>query len=146
MAGARMFLTRLGMAVAVVCALSFQARAGGMFEYPVSIAIDKLGNIIVSEPGRHRVDKYDYGLGLKWRAGGLNPERLAVNSSGDVFVVDSGAGVKRRSATDRSVQPLGPPLSQVPHPVAIAIGGRDLLYGPGQPGLSQKLADAGTPR
>src|SRR5579864_8458073 len=130
---------KLTVAVALACALSFPAQAAGMFDYPVSIAIDSSGNIIVSEPGRHRVDKYDYGLNLKWRSGGLTPERLAVNSGGDVFVVDSGAGVKRLSGTDGSIQPLGMPLSQVAHPVAIAIDGSNFIYVLGQSGLVQKF-------
>jgi DNA-binding beta-propeller fold protein YncE len=137
---------KLTMAAAVIGALSLQARAAGMFEYPVSIAIDKSDNIIVSEPERHRVDKYDYGLGLKWRTGIPTPVRLAVNSSenGDVFVVDSGAGVKRLSATDGSIQPLGAPLSQVAHPVAIAIDGSNFIYVLGQSGLVQKFSYDGT--
>ncbi len=50
---------RLAMAIAVVCALGSQARAAYMFDAPISVAVDNLGNLIISEPGRHRIDKYN---------------------------------------------------------------------------------------
>ncbi len=135
---------RLAMAVAVVSTLSFQALAAYMFDAPISIAIDNAGNLIVSEPGRYRVDKYDNVLNRLWRSPSLAPLRLAIDSHGNVYVADNNAGVKKLDAATGQFVPLGAPLSQVTNAVAVAIDGSDYIYVLDRRGLMQKFTPDGS--
>ena len=135
---------RLAMAVAVVSTLSFQALAAYMFDAPISIAIDNAGNLIVSEPGRYRVDKYDNVLNRLWRSPSLAPLRLAVDSHGNVFVADNNASVKKLDAATGQFVAPGAALSQFTNAVAVAIDGSDYVYVLDRRGLMQKFSPDGS--
>lgn len=137
---------KLAIAAALMGALSFQARAAYMFDHPISIAIDKANNLIISEPGRNRVDKYDSGPGFVWHSPSLTPLRLAIDTNRDIYVAVGNGGVKKLSGTTGQFIQTGAALAQVTYASAVAIDINNFIYVlDGRSGLMQKFSnDSGT--
>ena len=86
------------VAVALLAPHVVQAQLGGQFRYPVSVAVDRSTNVLVSENERQRIDMYGPNGALGWRVGSQgsgdgqfeNPAGIAADNAGYVYVADVG--------------------------------------------------------
>ena len=59
------------VAVCLVAPQILRAQLGGQFEYPLSVVVDRSGNVLVSENQRNRIGFYGPNGVIVWRKGTL---------------------------------------------------------------------------
>ena len=80
------------------------------FNYPTGVAVDKLGNVYVSDKDNNRIQKFksDGTYVTQWGSQGSgnsqfdNPEGIAVDTSGNVYVADPGNNRIQEFALDQA--------------------------------------------
>jgi DNA-binding beta-propeller fold protein YncE len=128
------------LALLAVCALAPELSWGQLVKFPISVAVDRDGNVYVSEYDQHRIDKLDTSGNVVWRSGTLGsandqfhgPNGIAVDSLGFIYVADTyNARVQKLNPNGVAVGRWGTSGSapgQFRRPVAIAVDSRDAVY------------------
>jgi DNA-binding beta-propeller fold protein YncE len=114
----------------------------GQFNVPYDLALDTTGNVYVSEPspfvpGNDRIQKFSaFGVPLaQWGGHGRgpgqfsNPTGLAVDSKGNVFVVDSGNGrIQELSSAGQYVAQWEAPSGGFKFTSKVALDDQGIIY------------------
>jgi sugar lactone lactonase YvrE len=100
--------------------------------HPYFIAVDTAGNVYVTEPSLHRIQKFDASGARVAQWGGFgsgisqlnSPQGIAVDAAGNVYVADRGNfRIQKFTSTGTPLARWGTPMGNQSRPLAIAVGG-----------------------
>lgn len=113
---------------------------GQQFVHPFYVAVDSSGNVYVSEPERHRVQKFDStgAFIAQWGTSGSangqfnSPRGIAVDAAGNVYVADSGNSRIQKFTTGGAFLAkwgtFGTGATQLKKPTALALDPTGNVY------------------
>lgn len=120
-----------------------QGSGDGQFESPQDIAVDKDGNVYVTDSMNNRVQKFD-GTGTllkKWTTD--FPRGIVVDNDGNVYVTDGSHQVLKYDANGQLLDTFVGPGAGFSNPKALALDGDGNIYVADLNGV-QKLSSDGT--
>ena len=119
-----------------VCTAGCQGGAGGFeegqFDTPIAVAVEADGDVLVADHFNGRIQRFDSsGAYQSQFSTGFMPKRVAVDSTGAIYVLNLGSEVHKFDSTGASAEVFAP--EEIDNPADLATAGDRVLVAQGIP-------------